>query len=87
MSALDDITDLMINGIVVNERVRIDFTNNPKYPSDATTSHYYYGRIVGFRSQSYRVDMIPHHDFTPRTQFINAKCCTLINRLEELLYF
>lgn len=75
-----------INAAIIGDRYRIDFKE--VVPNgEGAPGHYYYGSVIGFRAASFHMDMVAHHDFTPRKQYISYKCVSPINRLEELLYF
>lgn len=75
----------MITSIVVDEMTKIDF--NVSNPNQNAVGHYYYGRIIGFSNDSLngrlRVSIIEIN----RSQHVDARCCSPVNKLEEYLYF
>ena len=66
----------IINGIIVDDFIRINFP---------TAAMYYYGLKKGFTTQNdYKVLVL---GLAPTVRTVQLDCCEIPSRLEELLYF
>lgn len=68
----------MINCMIVDDPVRVDWD---------TVSCYYYGKIIGFSDDRYKISMSEPHSLSKNEKNIHYQYCKEPDRIEVLLYF